>query len=269
MKIILSRKGFDKSNGGFPSPILPDGTLLSLPIPAKNDFLTFDELEYDGVAYADILRQLRGKEDEFNHSHCHLDPDIRKQVRKISIPDWQPAFGQINSAQGFLRNQQVGLGDLFLFFGWFRQTEGDLKTGTLRFKKDAPDLSVIYGYLQIGDLINQPEKLQTAYPWHPHSHSFRAEKATNMLYLASESLSFNKPLSGSGVFQLSENKILTMPGATRSVWKEIDALSPDNLRGSHKNSARNGGIYYSGIWQEKVLKENALSEEWAKGLFKK
>ena len=36
MKVILSRKGFDSSNGGCPSPILPDGTLLSLPIPTDD-----------------------------------------------------------------------------------------------------------------------------------------------------------------------------------------------------------------------------------------
>lgn len=34
MKIILSRKGFDSSYGGYPSPILPDGSLLSIPIPS-------------------------------------------------------------------------------------------------------------------------------------------------------------------------------------------------------------------------------------------
>lgn len=30
MKVILSRKGFDSGYGGFSSPVLPDGTLLSL-----------------------------------------------------------------------------------------------------------------------------------------------------------------------------------------------------------------------------------------------
>ena len=58
MKIILSRKGFDSSNGGIPSPILPDGTLLSLPIPAKLDTISFDDLNYNGVLYSDILKQL-------------------------------------------------------------------------------------------------------------------------------------------------------------------------------------------------------------------
>ena len=33
MKFILSRKGYDSQYGGEPSPVLADGTMLSLPIP--------------------------------------------------------------------------------------------------------------------------------------------------------------------------------------------------------------------------------------------
>ncbi len=37
MKVILSRKGFDSSAGGYPSPhFVQDGRLLSLPIPEEN-----------------------------------------------------------------------------------------------------------------------------------------------------------------------------------------------------------------------------------------
>ena len=128
MKIIISRKGFDLSNGGIPSPILPDGTLLSFPIPGKFDNLSFDDLNYNGVSFSTILRQLRGKEDKTNHYNCHLDPDIREGLRNVPVSDWKPAFGQINSSQGLLRNQNVTVGDLFLFFGWFRQTEGEWNT---------------------------------------------------------------------------------------------------------------------------------------------
>ncbi len=35
MKVILSCKGFDSGNSGYPSPILSDGTMLSLPIPSE------------------------------------------------------------------------------------------------------------------------------------------------------------------------------------------------------------------------------------------
>ena len=35
-------------------------------------------------------------------------------------PDWRPAFGQVGAAQKHLEQQGVSVGDVFLFFGWFR-----------------------------------------------------------------------------------------------------------------------------------------------------
>lgn len=60
MKVILSRKGFDSSNGGCPSPIMPDGTLLSMPIPS-DDKDSYDDLSYCGTPYSRILQQLAPK----------------------------------------------------------------------------------------------------------------------------------------------------------------------------------------------------------------
>ena len=267
MKIILSRKGFDSSNGSIPSPILPDGTLLSLPIPAKFDSISFDDLNYNGVLFSDILRQLKGKEDKTNHYNCHLDPDIRENLRNTPVSNWRPAFGQIKSSQGILRNQNVSIGDLFLFFGWFRQTEGDIYNGTLHFKKDAPDLNIIYGYLQIGNMMNDKESLQNMYPFHPHSCDYMSNLQSNMLYIPSENLSFLPQEKGYGTFNFHDDRVLTMNGKSRSVWKEIPALMPENINGNHKNSAKDCGLKYSGIWQEKVLLENELSNSWAKELF--
>lgn len=267
MKVILSRKGFDSSNGKLPSPILPDGTLLSFPIPAKMDVLTFDDLQYEGVSYADILKQLSGGDRKEHHFNCHLDPDIRANVRCKTVANWQAGFGQINAAQGLLRNQGVGVGDLFLFFGWFRQTEGDLFAGTLRYKTGSPDLNIIYGYLQVGEVVDQKERLQEQYSFHPHALEERASQSTNVLYLPKEKLDFHTEREGYGVFDYAENRVLTKEGATRSIWKEIPALFPENMCGNHKNSAKDGGISYTGIWQEKVLKETLLSESWAKSLF--
>ena len=36
MKVILSRKGFDSTNGGILSPIIDNRIMLSLPIPSKD-----------------------------------------------------------------------------------------------------------------------------------------------------------------------------------------------------------------------------------------
>ncbi|NCB03524.1 MAG: hypothetical protein EOM67_15440 [Spirochaetia bacterium] len=69
MKVILSRKGFDSKYGGRPSPILPDGTLLSLPIPYSQG-RAYSELSYAGQTYEEIIKQLNPR---FRHTTCHLD----------------------------------------------------------------------------------------------------------------------------------------------------------------------------------------------------
>ena len=120
MKVILSRKGFDSSNGGYPSPILPDGTMLSLPIP-DDIGLSYSEIQYNGITYSEIIGQLTNN--NFNEPICHLDPDIRPDLRITPAENWFPAFGQVHSAQGVLRNTNVEIGDVFLFFGWFRKTK--------------------------------------------------------------------------------------------------------------------------------------------------
>ena len=81
MKLILSRKGFDSSCGGQASPIMPDGTLLSLPIPDDKDIIPFSSLKWGEMSYLDIIQSLRPRVKYTNISKCHLDPDIRKDIR--------------------------------------------------------------------------------------------------------------------------------------------------------------------------------------------
>lgn len=267
MKIILSRKGFDSKAGGVPNPILPDGTLLSFPIPAKIDQLTYHDLQYKGVAYSDILTQLKPKDLKIRDWNCHLDPDIRPEAHLNLPQDWIAGFGQINQSQSYLRNQNVGIGDLFLFFGWFKQTEGNPYEGTLRYVKGAPDLHILYGYLQVGELISEQDTLQEKYQWHPHAHPERAKQKTNMLYIPTKELSFDNSRSGYGVFTFTEKRILTKKGYSKATWNEVEALLPTNISKRVKNSAKKEGIYYAGQWQELVLKENEISENWAKSVF--
>lgn len=93
MKTILSRKGFDSQYGGMPSPILPDGTLLSLPIPAKTDDTKFTDLAWNKKSYYNIIHELKENSKIEEKYRCHLDPDIRECI--IERPSgWQPAFGQ-------------------------------------------------------------------------------------------------------------------------------------------------------------------------------
>lgn len=129
MKVILSRKGFDSANGGIPSPIFEDDTMLSFPIPSKDhemDKIAYNELTCNGVLLNKILKDLGYKGDEC----CHLDPDLDITRRVDPVEGWKPAFGQINQSASYLLNNKIDEGDLFLFFGNFRhvvKSEGKYK----------------------------------------------------------------------------------------------------------------------------------------------
>src|SRR5690554_4385876 len=102
MKLILSRKGFDSSAGGVPSPIFPDGRLLALPIPDASSTSRYRDIAYEGITLGDLVAPLtRGK--VLPDDGAHLDPDLIDKMLPRR-PDWRPLFGQIGPAQGHLRN---------------------------------------------------------------------------------------------------------------------------------------------------------------------
>ncbi|MFZ4661436.1 MAG: hypothetical protein ACOYNY_30795, partial [Caldilineaceae bacterium] len=75
MKLILSRKGFDSSAGGVASPLFPDGTLLSLPIPDQKGRVTYANLGWGEHQLGDLVEALtHGRIDR--QTRAHLDPDL-------------------------------------------------------------------------------------------------------------------------------------------------------------------------------------------------
>ena len=268
MKIILSRKGFDSSSGGCPNPILPDNTLLSLPIPddtqltllASEMVVTFNDLRYGDYTYSQILKGIKPKK-EFNV--CHLDPDLREGVRIKPVENWKPAFGQTGSALGVLRKAKVTIGDLFLFFGVFRKTE--YHADTVGFIKAEKPVQIVYGYLQIGAILERPDEIAEYY-WHPHAVGTHYKQNSNALYLPSDSLSLYPALPGYGVLSYRADRVLTKPNENAATWKEHSFLMPECVIGNRKNSAKGSGVYYAGQWQELVLKENNEATKWALGL---
>ena len=104
MKIVLSRKGFDSSSGGHPSPILPDVKMLSLPIPVAWDKLSYHEIyEPNGKTYGQIIEELDAGA-TIGLKGAHLDPDLAPRTRPRP-PDWLPAFGQIEGSATHLQSQ--------------------------------------------------------------------------------------------------------------------------------------------------------------------
>jgi len=68
MRLIFSRKGFDSSSGGAPSPIVA-GSPVSLPIPASGNSRT----TYGHLGLGELVRDATGARLGANNL-CHADP---------------------------------------------------------------------------------------------------------------------------------------------------------------------------------------------------
>jgi len=198
MKIIFSRKGFDSAAGGFPSPIFPDGTLFSIPIPSRFDKLSYGDLqgEWDGTPISLILNDLSGGkiyrqkswhvcDYSSDEQRCHHDP---MWISKEPMP--KLALGQAGRADGHLRKQNISIGDIFLFYGWFRQV--DFIDGRWSYCPTAKDVHVIWSYMTIGDVlrIDTPsQKADAVSAYHflkQHPHLDRRQDSNNSIYISKE-----------------------------------------------------------------------------------
>ncbi len=260
MKIIFSRKGFDWANGGTPSPVMPDGTMLSMPIPSGDDEPLF-ALYYKDRAYSEIMNELKPSGD-FSLMNIHHDPDIRKDCRKELPEGWVPAFGQIDQAESHLENQGVKVGDLFLFFGWFGMTQE--KNGHLKYISKEKDKHMIWGYMQIGKISRGKECLN--YPWHPHCYDY----GNNTIYEASEKLIINgvdTGLPGAGCLKYSKDVVLTKDDETRSRWLLPDFFKEVNISCHKKEDFKPEGYFQTvKIGQEFVVSSDDRVTEWAKSI---
>lgn len=233
MKIIFSRKGFDSANGGVPSPIFPDDTSVSLPIPYLRGPTRFMDVMYRGESLGPIVECLT-KSRVKGSNRCNLDPDLNADALP-RVPGWRPAFGQAGTAQRHLENQGIGPGDLFLFFGWFRAVES-INGTTWRYVPNAPDVHRLFGWLQVAEVVpigNLP-RARCERPWlaeHPH---LRRHRENNTVYIASEKLNVEglTELEGAGLFCGSGERLtLTAPrSANRSRWRLPSWFYP---RGGH------------------------------------
>jgi hypothetical protein len=227
--IVLSRKGFDGGTGCIPSPILDEGTMLSMPIPDAFGTVSYGDLWMDGHSYGKLVLDLCAKQNTGKNKwtrlsdsdKAHLDPDLIHCLRERP-EGWRPAFGQCDKAATILRRHGVSRGDLFLFFGWFRRCE--LKNGVYRFLRGEPDLHVIFGYLRVGDVIQL--SCDPVPDWakdHPHLHGTarKADKG-NALFVAADCLGLPdvEDMPGSAAFnRFADGLRLTAAGMTRSMWR--------------------------------------------------
>jgi len=224
VRLILSRKGFDSSAGGCPNPLLPDGSLLALPIPDAQSPIRYHEIQVEGYDISQLVDDLTGGR-LGPDDRVHLDPDLTACAYPRA-DQWRPLLGQMGAAQSHLRNEGVGEGDLFLFFALFRPVEH--RPSGWRFIPGSRPVHALWGWLQVDSVLDLNESEFPASHWtayHPHRHGDRG--AINALYLSRPQLSF-ADLPGAGVFPTFRPVYqLTAPTARRVTdWQLPEAFYP-------------------------------------------
>ena len=182
MRIIFSRKGFDSAAGGGPSPIV-DGRPVSLPIPAG----AASQTSYGELGLGDhAARASRGRlgTDDL----CHHDP--------MFLTDGTCLFGQCGAAQTHLANRGVGVGDVFLFFGLFREEGGDPHHR-------------IFGFLEIEQIVTLTEYVPVAVVEQAHPHALALHANNDVIYSG----------RGTQARRASDALRLTVPEGPPSLWK--------------------------------------------------
>lgn len=238
MKIILSRKGFDSASGGCPSFIIGD-KLISLPIPDEHTDLEYNNVNICGYNLGEIFENSKIKP-KLNGKviiSCHLDPDIESGL-----------FGQCSTAAKHLINNDVKIGDLLLFFGWFRDFDIESYKFSSQDKKEALQLTKT----------------------HPHiAYESTEYEKTNLLFVADTKLLDGSKIKGCGRLKLSESTTLTKSNENKSIWLLPKCFLNTNMTyHTNKNRWTDLNSEYCQVksvyrGQEFVISENKNVEQWA------
>lgn len=261
-RIILSRKGFDAKAGGSASPIFADGKLYSIPIPQNHPSpKKYKDIDFDGISGNELLKEVSAKVAPTDY--CHNDPLLNERIG---------VFGQANSSQTELKNNKVSPGDLFLFFGWFKN-----------FSINGKDLHHLFGWLQIEKIIEGihgiKKYLNENNIAHPHGYGDTSRFSNNTIYIGKKNLEIKEKkvfYRGHGLFKKThQDLILTEENKTRSRWKlpskyfeNSKDLFLNRMKWENKEEST---VFYKGFGQEFILdvEKNPMVIKWAIKLIKK
>lgn len=192
---------------------------------------------------------------------CHLDPDIESGL-----------FGQCSAAAQHLINNNVKVGDLLLFFGWFR--EFDIKTHKFC-TQDKMGKHCIYAYFKIGrilDLNNSQDREEEALQLtktHPHiAYKSTEYEKTNLLFVADTKLLEDSDIRGCGRLKFSESTLIKA-NENKSIWLLPKCFLNTNMTyHTNKNRWTDLNSEYCQVksvyrGQEFVISENKNVEQWA------
>ena len=268
-KIILSRKGFDSSAGCSASPIFEDGTIFSIPIPqrhkkdrnviAQEKLTLLANVQKGKYSGADALKKVNSKLDS-KVTFCHHDP---------LLTDGIGLFGQTGKVQTELSRHNVSIGDLFLFFGWFKDYSLPAK----------PNVHQIFGWLQIDEIISGTAAIREYCASRNVSHVHaNIDYPNNTLYVGSKLLSMDEnsqSVAGFGEFDKTRPELcLTESGKTRSNWQMPleyfnEHQNPELFSNRLKwNGNNDNTLQCKGYGQEFVIdvEKNPTAKDWALNL---
>ena len=169
------------------------------------------------------------------------------------------------------RTTMLRLGICFLFFGWFRKT---IKDSQGQYKYTGPDFHLIYGYLQIGEIlkVNANTKLPQWLKDHPHANHEKylhlQGGGNNTIYLGSDELTFLKGVPGYGCFRYDPKLVLTKPGETRTHWDLPQEFKNVKITYHTDRSWRNGYFQSAHRGQEFIFDEASVVEDWGKDIIR-
>lgn len=193
--------------------------MISLPIPDRNSSIKYQDIEYSGHNLGAIVSSLtRGKVPSGHNAH--LDPDLREESLERTA-GWLPVLGQTASAQGHIRNNGIQEGDIFLYYGLFRDA---VRTdGGYSWVPGTTARHVIWGWMEIDSIrpvADLDARERDVYGYHPHLSGNRG--GNNTLYIGRKA----------GVFShYSERLQLTHPNSAKpSVWRLPAWLYPEEGR---------------------------------------
>lgn len=170
---------------------------VSLPIPSGgHSRTTYGELGLGDLASAASRGKL-GADD-----YCHHDPMFTGAGECL--------FGQCGAAQTHMVNQGVGVGDIFLFFGLYREEES------------REPHHRIFGYLEVAEIIDlsdcdSAQKAKLADLGHPHALGLHARN--DVIYRGPGYTAQSAP----------ESLRLTIAGGPPSLWHRPEWLRPGGL----------------------------------------
>ena len=272
MKVILSKKGYDDSDGCYPSIILPEGDMIPFPIPVSYK-------EEWGPKSEDIKLEVHGKEkslseifSELGHKNCnlkhHLDPDINRNIKNsIAAKSNVGVFGQSWTAGSWLKKEKVEPGDIFIFYGTFNFVKN--VQGKFHYEKCWYPFHAIWGYLQVDRVLNIEEetKLPKEFSFikkHPH---WINRSATNS-YRKNNTVFIGKNF---GVLNFRWEDRLSKLGCKKTFWEipkvfeEIiinHGFYPPKFFKSYEVNDKSVIVRVASRLQECVIKKGDILTDW-------